>query len=65
MRKAKCQFCAGSGVEKSLGNQDAHYDGWEDPLPRDEPCEECGGTGQDLTVTEPVKHTRSLRYTGE
>ncbi len=53
MRVPKCQTCHGSGKVTIVGNNEAHYDPWEDPCVFDEVCDECGGTGKDLTVVPP------------
>jgi hypothetical protein len=47
----KCPFCNGEGKRYILVNQDALYDGFENPVVETEPCEECGGTGQHPKLT--------------
>lgn len=41
----KCEYCNGTGLITILLNTGCVYDGWEEPIYDDIPCEECGGTG--------------------
>lgn len=55
MRTPKCPVCEGRKTVTFLANQEAHYDGLEDADIRTETCEDCGGTGKDVTFM-PLPH---------